>query len=74
MSRIVIVGCPGLGKSTLARALATMTGLQLYYLDMIWHRPDGSEIEKEDFDRQLETILSKDNWIIDLIYAPCQDV
>ena len=49
MNRIVIIGCPGAGKSTFARKLAAKTGLPLYYLDMIWHRADRTviiEIEK----------------------------
>ena len=65
MSRILIIGCPGSGKSTLARALAQITGLPLYYLDMIWHRPDGTEIDRADFDKELERILRQDHWIID---------
>ncbi len=65
MSRILIIGCPGSGKSTLARALAQITGLPLYYLDMIWHRPDGTEIDRVDFDKELERILRQDHWIID---------
>ena len=44
MNRIVIIGCPGAGKSTFARKLAAKTGLPLYYLDMIWHRADRTVI------------------------------
>ena len=50
MKRVLIVGCPGSGKSTLARALRDRTGLPLYYLDQIWHRPDGTHISPEAFD------------------------
>ena len=32
MKRIMIIGCPGSGKSTFARGLAEKTGLPLYYL------------------------------------------
>ena len=69
MNRIVIIGCPGAGKSTFARKLAAQTGLPLYYLDMIWHRADRTVIGREEFDRQLDKLVIEDEWIIDGNYA-----
>ena len=57
MQKVLVIGCPGGGKSTFARALRDSTGLPLYYLDRIWHRPDGSNISRQAFDAQLEHIL-----------------
>ena len=65
MKRVIVTGCPGAGKSTFARALSRITGLPLYYLDMIWHRPDGTNIPREEFDARLSYILRGDSWIID---------
>ena len=65
MKRVLVIGCPGAGKSTFARALRDRTGLPLYYLDRIWHRPDGSHIEREEFTGRLTEILSRDRWIVD---------
>ena len=69
MNRIVVIGCPGAGKSTFARKLAARTGLPLHYLDMIWHRADRTVIGREEFDRQLDKLLIEDEWIIDGNYA-----
>ena len=69
MNRIVIIGCPGAGKSTFARKLAAKTGLPLYYRDMIWHRADRAVIGREEFDRQLDKLVIEDEWIIDGNYA-----
>lgn len=44
MKRVLVIGCPGAGKSTFARWLRDATGLPLYYLDRIWHRPDKTNI------------------------------
>ncbi len=65
MERVLVIGCPGAGKSTFARALQALTGLPLYYLDRIWHCPDGSHITQEAFDGRLEQLLAQPSWIID---------
>ena len=65
MKRTVVIGCSGSGKSVFSRKLRVATGLSLYYLDMIWHKPDGTNISREEFDKQLDSIISRDSWIID---------
>lgn len=65
MRRIIVVGCPGAGKSTFARKLRDKTGLPLYYLDMIFHKPDRTTVTREEFDQKLMAILQADQWIID---------
>ena len=65
MEKIIVIGSPGAGKSTFSRALRDRTGLPLFYLDQIWHRPDRTNISREEFDAALEGILKLDRWIID---------
>lgn len=65
MLKIIIIGSPGSGKSTFARKLRDITNLPLYYLDMLWHKKDRTNISREEFDEKLEKILKKDKWIID---------
>ncbi len=65
MQKVMIIGCPGSGKSTFARKLRDLTGLPLYYLDMLWHEPDRTNITKEEFDTRLLEIIGRDRWIID---------
>ncbi len=65
LRRVIVIGSSGSGKSTFARRLRDITGLPLYYLDMIWHKPDKTNISKEEFDKRLDDILSEDRWIID---------
>lgn len=74
MRKVIIIGCPGSGKSTFARKLRDKTNLPLYYLDMIWHKPDKTNVTKEEFDRQLEEILTKEQWIIDGNYQRTLEV
>ena len=65
MKKIIVLGCPGAGKSTFARRLRDITGLPLYYLDQIWHRPDRTTVSRPEFDAALGEILATDEWIID---------
>ena len=44
MRKVIIIGCPGAGKSTFARKLRDDTNLPLYYLDMLWHKEDKTNI------------------------------
>ena len=68
-NRIIVLGCPGSGKSTFSVKLHEVTGLPLIHLDNIWWKPDRTHISREDFDRKLNTILQQDKWIIDGDYS-----
>ncbi len=69
MRRVLVIGCPGAGKSTFSRRLRDATGLPLYYLDMLWHKPDRTTVTREEFDIRLQMILEQDEWIIDGNFA-----
>ena len=69
MRKIIVIGCPGSGKTTFAEKLSKKTGLELFYLDAIWHRADRTHIPREEFDEHLCEILSLDSFIIDGNYS-----
>lgn len=69
MERVIVIGCPGSGKSTFARALRERTGLPLIYLDQIWHKPDRTTVTREEFDARLMEALRTERWIMDGNYA-----
>lgn len=74
MNKVLIIGCPGAGKSTFSRKLSRKTGLPLHYLDMLWHRPDRTTVAPEEFDRNLQKIFTTDRWIIDGNYIRTLDM
>lgn len=65
LRKVIIIGCPGAGKSTFARILSDKTHLPLYYLNMLWHKPDRTTVERNIFDNKLKEIVLGDKWIID---------
>ena len=69
MKRVIVIGCPGSGKTIFAEKLNNIMGLPLFYLDAIWHKPDKTHIPREEFDRRLLEILATDEWIIDGEYG-----
>ena len=65
MKRIIVIGCPGSGKSTFSRKLHDKTGIPLYHLDLMFWREDKTTVPKDVFLSHLSEILVTDEWIID---------
>ena len=65
MQRIIIIGCGGAGKSTLARKLGEVLDLPVVHLDKLFWKPNWVETSREEFDALLAQELAKDKWIMD---------
>ena len=65
MERIIIIGCGGAGKSTLARKLGEMLDLPVVHLDKLFWKPGWVEMEREEFDALIQAELKKEKWIMD---------
>ena len=74
MKRILVLGCPGSGKSYFARKLHQLTKLPLYHLDNIFWKENKTHISKEEFDEKLDVILRQEHWIIDGDYHRTYEV
>lgn len=59
MKKIIVIGCPGSGKSTFSRALHNQTGIPLYHLDMMNWNADRTTVEKSVFRELLSAVLEK---------------
>ena len=65
MKKVIVIGCPGSGKSTFAIQLSKITKLPLFHLDMLYWNADRTTVSKEEFALRLDSVLEKEEWIID---------
>lgn len=63
--RVLIVGCGGAGKSTLAVEMGKRFGLPVVHLDKLWWLPDWQTRSEQEFDELLFCELEKSDWIIE---------
>ena len=69
MKKVIVIGCPGSGKSVFSRTLHDITGLPLYHLDMInWHE-DKTTLSREELIEKINEIGATDEWIMDGNYG-----
>ena len=69
MNKVIVIGCPGSGKSTFSRSLHTKSSIPLYHLDMMYWNPDKTTVDRNTFIEKLTTVLQSDEWIIDGNYG-----
>ena len=74
MKKVIVIGCPGSGKSTVSWALHNKTGIPLYHLDMMYWNADKTTVEKSVFLERLSVVLEKDEWIIDGNYGSTMEL
>ncbi|HEX4228930.1 MAG TPA: hypothetical protein VHZ07_09675 [Bryobacteraceae bacterium] len=68
MARIIILGCAGSGKTTLARQLGERTGAPVICLDAIW-QPRWGEKDVPVFRALMKTAHEGEEWISDGNFA-----
>jgi adenylate kinase family enzyme len=65
MKRVIIIGCGGAGKSTLARQLGEKSGLPVVHLDKIYWKPGWVKMPVDAFNDLLDKEIEKEYWIMD---------
>ncbi len=72
LSRIIVIGTTGSGKTTLARKLARALGVEHVEFDAYRHGPNWRETPDDEFARQLVHALRGERWVADGNYSMVQ--
>jgi adenylate kinase family enzyme len=74
MKRIAIIGSCGAGKSTLARQMGTILGLEVIHLDSFFWKPGWVETPRVEWRSTVENLVKRETWIIDGNYGSTFDI
>ncbi|QSJ15645.1 DNA topology modulation protein [Nostoc sp. UHCC 0702] len=74
MKKIMIIGSGGAGKSTLARELGSMLGLEVIHLDTLYWNPGWVETPKPEWQSIIEDLTLRESWIMDGNYSGTLDI
>ena len=74
MKKVIVIGCPGSGKSTLSKKLNQIIGIPVVHLDMLYWNSDRTIVDKEIFLRKQLSTIQKKEWIMDGNYASTMEL
>ncbi len=69
MTRVLVIGPCGAGKSTLSVELAQKLKLPIFHMDQLNWRPGWVESSKDKIREKLGAIVAADRWLIDGTYG-----
>ena len=64
-SRVAVIGCPGSGKTTFAKALSRILRREVVHLDKVLWNPNWQMLEYDERVKIHNQIIGGDSWIID---------
>ena len=65
LARINVVGLSGSGKSTIARRLANALRAEYIEMDRLFHGPNWTEANENDFRERVADAIAPDRWVLD---------
>lgn len=72
MKKVLVIGCPGAGKTVFSKKLAAKTGLPLIHLDFYYHDKSKNYYEEKNkpaWFAQVRKLTKGKEWIIDGNYS-----
>jgi len=69
MDRILILGSPGAGKSTLARQLSEILDIPVIHLDREFWQPGWIQTPDNEWEQRVAALIQRDRWIMDGNYG-----
>lgn len=65
MKRILVIGCPGAGKTYFSKNLSKILNLPLVHMDNLYWNKDKTSVDLDTLKARLQPYLEKEEWIID---------
>ena len=65
MKRILVIGCPGAGKTYFSKRLSKILNLPLVHMDNLYWNKDKTSVDLDTLKARLQPYLEKEEWIID---------
>ena len=69
MQKVLIIGSGGAGKSSLARQLGELLGIQVIHLDKLFWRSGWVETPRDEWKATVAELIKGDRWIMDGNYG-----
>lgn len=69
MNRILIVGCGGAGKTTLAMQLSELLNLEVIHLDQHFWNSGWRECSPDEWNAKVRKLIAKNRWVMDGNYS-----
>ena len=74
LSRVVVIGTSGAGKTTFARELSSILGCPHVELDALYWGADWTEVADDVFRERVQAATAGDRWVVDGDYARATDL
>jgi adenylate kinase family enzyme len=66
MKKIIVIGCPGSGKSYFSKKLSEITNIPKFHLDVLFWQENWVKTPRDEFlNKILDVINNNSSWIID---------
>ncbi len=69
MKKLLVIGCPGSGKSTFSSKLSKVSDLPVIHLDSYYWKPGWISCSNQEFDEILRELLHQEAYIMDGNYS-----
>lgn len=67
--RVIVIGCPGSGKSYFSKILEQNWSIPCFHLDLAYWRENWTHITRDELRLQVEEWMKNEEWIIDGNYS-----
>jgi len=74
LSRVIVIGSSGAGKTVFSRRLAAILDIPHVELDAVHWQRDWTPREKGEFRQMMEEIVIQERWVVDGNYSVVRDI